>query len=175
MACTQTYSGLGLECPSDRGGIKAVYLCNFDDVTGVTMDASGETITAIGMASGAKWHPYYFEKETGTFGYTQNDTDNPNAPTFAATCSLVFSKLQTKARIEMMAMAMGRMRAIVEDVNGLCHLMGLNYPVKAKIEGTTGTAFGDQYGYNVELTSTEFEIPFSFAKSVFESDIEEIA
>lgn len=176
MACTQTFSGLGVDCIEDRGGIKAVYLTNFDDVSGYTMDASGQTITAIGLATGAKWHPYYFEKETGNFTYTANVSDNNSAPTFDCILSLVFSKIETKKRIELMAMAYGRMVCVVEDVNGNCHLMGKNYPVKLNaLEGNTGTALADAYGYTVELKSTEFEIPYTFPFSVISGDVQAIA
>jgi hypothetical protein len=49
MACTQTLAGIVRDCSNSMGGIKEVYIANFDDVASLTL--SNNIITAITMES----------------------------------------------------------------------------------------------------------------------------
>ena len=45
MACNQTLGGIILDCASSVGGIKEVYIANYNDVTEVVVN--GDKITGI--------------------------------------------------------------------------------------------------------------------------------
>ena len=78
--CYQTLKGITLDCSHSLGGIKTVYIANYNDVTDIEYNAStgstsgetytGDTITGITMAASAKFKPYQFRKQTGSMTST---------------------------------------------------------------------------------------------------------
>ena len=56
--CTQTISGLAKDCATSKGGIKTVYIANYEDVTEVTV--ADNKITGITLAEGKKFLQYNF-------------------------------------------------------------------------------------------------------------------
>ena len=65
MACSQTLSGIPASCETNVGGIREVYICNFDDVTAVTIsktDGTAGMVTEITMDTTKKFKKYLFKK-----------------------------------------------------------------------------------------------------------------
>ena len=97
--CIQTLKGIKLDCSHSLGGIKTVYIANYNDVTDIKYNAStgsttgstsgvtgsttgvtftGDTITGITMASGTTFKPYQFRKQTGSMTSTLTQRDAIN-------------------------------------------------------------------------------------------------
>ena len=112
MPCNQTLSGLVRDCEPSMGGIAEAYIANFADVTGVTVTTG--KISAITMASTAKFKKYAFTKATGNF--TSNYAINAeNGTKYVETDILfVFTRMETAKRVEINALAQSDLCVIVK-------------------------------------------------------------
>lgn len=159
MACSQTLSGITRDCLSNMGGIVKVYLANREDVTAVT-ETSGK-ITAITMGSGAKFKAYNFRPNTSSMS-SNAQVNAENGTTYWQTdLVMVFNRMDTAKRIEVVAMAQGELVAIVEDANGAFWYLGHDAALTLSAgDGLTGTARADRNGYSVTLQDDSKELPF---------------
>lgn len=174
MACLQTLKGLAKPCNlSNSGGIKKVYIANFEDIASVTTDENG-VITTIEMVGEAKFYPYWFRKNTGSL--TQTFTSNENGSNYVTSVlTLVFDRMESVKRMQVQALAQGELAVIVEDVNGEMYFLGEDSPVtKTEGVGATGTARTDKNSYDVTLSCDSNEYP-KFVSMELTSIVAEIA
>lgn len=165
MACSQTLNGITNDCAPSMGGISEVYIANHSDVTGVTV--TDNQISAITMASSAKFKKYAFPRNTGSLSsnYTIDETTGANF--VASDLVLQFNRMETAKRIEIVALAQGELALIVKDANGKYWYLGKDAPVKATAgDGLTGTARADRNGYSVTLQDNSLELPFEVQASI---------
>lgn len=159
--CLQTLKGITLDCQPSMGGIKTVYLANFDDVKGVALDASSEKISGFTMADGVKFKTYQFRKNTGSMNSTLTADDTSGLNYVTTEVSLVFTKMETAKRIEMTALAQAQLAVIVEDSNGIYWYTTMDeYASATTGTGETGTAKGDRNAYTLTLKSENKTYPF---------------
>ena len=158
MACNQTISGLVSDCATSKGGVSEVYLANYEDVTDITV-ADG-MVKGITMASGKKFHRYYFRPGTSSMTSTLN-IDNSAGVNFVQTVlTMLYSRMETTKRVEMSALAVNDLRAIVKDANGVFWLLGEEEPVVAQAaDGQTGTAKTDANRYSISLEDNNSTFP----------------
>ena len=158
MSCSQTLSGLAKDCNANMGGIKRVLLANRADVASITVTSN--KVNAITMESGKKFYEYNFK--AGTSSMSSNWQINAeNGVAYVQTDLLmVFNRMQTTARVEVMAMAAADLYAIVEDNNGLYWMLGKDEPLNLSAgDGLSGTARTDRNGYSVTLQDNSKELP----------------
>ena len=158
MACSQTLAGLTNDCASNMGGVVKVYLANKSDVSDVTVTTN--KITAITMASSAKFKTYYLRPNTASMS-SNWQVNQENGTKFVQTdLVMVFNRMETTKRVEVVAMAQGELCAIVEDANGLYWFLGMDAPLILNAgDGLTGTARADRNGYSVTLQDNSRELP----------------
>lgn len=163
MACSQTLAGMLRDCSSNLGGIKAVYMANFDDVTAVTTSGTPAEVTAITMAASKKFYAYYFNPNTSNFVTTIQVNRENGSLYFETVLSLVFPKQEAAKRVEVNALAQAGLMAIVEDNNGTFWLLGKDEPMLLQTGGTaeTGTAKADRNGYALPFIDAQKQMPFS--------------
>lgn len=171
--CNQTLSGIQLDCSSSMGGIKKVYIANYDDVKGFVTDEQGY-ITNITMAEGAKFKPYQFRKQTGSLVSTLNVNEQSGLNYVSTELTLVFTKMETLKRLEMSALSKGQLRVIVEDCNGNFYFLGADDYVSA-IEGggSSGVSKSDSNSYNLKLKEESAEFPYFVDTKALENIIDE--
>lgn len=158
MPCTQTLSGIARDCSSNIGGIKNAYIANFDDVTAIT-EATNK-ITAITMATSAKFKKYHFRKGTGSVTSTLNVDPTTGVNFVQSEIILQFSKMETTKRIEIAALAQAELAVIIEDMNGLFWYYGRQEGVSASAgTGQTGTARTDGNYYQITLQDNDASFP----------------
>lgn len=165
MPCTQSLAGIARDCVANVGGIKAVYMANFEDVTGVTV--TDNVVTAISMAGSAKFYAYYFNPQTSSV-ITNVQANRENGTLyFESVLSLVFPRQDAAKRLEVNALAQAGLMAVVQDNNDLFWLLGKDEPL-LMTTGTaeTGTARADRNGYALELTDGQKQMPFSVAPGI---------
>lgn len=168
MACTcsaQTIAGLCKDCEGSLGGIVTVYLANYQD--NIFTVASG-AVSAVNSA--VSFYEYQFRKNTGSMTSTLN-IDPANGVNFVSTdLDLVFSRMETKKRIEMAALSVGQLAGIVKDANGKYYALGVNEPMEASAgDGQTGTARTDGNRYHIVLTDNQESFPPLIPDSVMEN------
>ena len=185
--CIQTLKGITLDCSHSLGGIKTVYIANYNDVTDIKYNAStgsttgstsgatytGDTITGITMASGTTFKPYQFRKQTGSMTSTLTVDETAGVNYVSTELSLVFTKMETKKRIELSALSIGQLAVIVEDSNGTYWYLGKDDYVSATSgTGQSGVAKGDGNSYNIVLRDESDTYPYEITKEAVEAVIE---
>ena len=166
MSCnSQTLSGLAKDCTPSMGGIVEVYIANHDDVSEVTV-TSGK-VSAITMASSAKFKKYQFARNTGSMTSTYT-IDKASGVQFVATDLLLqFNRMETTKRVEISALAINDLSIIVKTANGNFFFLGYDEPVTASAgDGQTGTARGDANRYTITLQDNSKEMPYEVDASI---------
>ena len=165
MACTQTLAGIVRDCLPNMGGLRSVYLANFADVDSLTVTSG--VITAITMVSSKKFYKYEFVRNTASMS-SNYSVNAENGTTYVETDLLmVFNRMDTTKRLEIVALAQGELVAIVEDNNGNMWYLGHDEPLTLNAgDGLTGTARADRTGYSVTLRDNSLEMPMSFTGTI---------
>ena len=184
MACTQLLKGITLDCEASVGGIKEVYIARYDDVNGqptvsstITVDSEsvtldGDMITAIDAAG--KFHKYAFRKQTGSMTSTLNVDETAGINYVSTELSLVFTKMETRKRVEIAAMVLGQLAVIVKDGNNKFWYLGYNdYVSSSAGTGNTGTSKGDSNNYSITLKDESDSYPYEVHPSIIEALIAE--
>lgn len=170
--CNQTLAGIQLDCTNSLGGIKSVYIANYGDVDGKPVVGEDGMISDITMVDGATFKPYQFRKQTGSMTSTLNVDETAGINYVATELSLVFTKMETKKRLEMAALAIGQLVVIVEDSNGKFWYLGYDDYVSSSAGGAnTGTAKGDQNAYTLTLSDESTSYPYEVTKDAVDKVI----
>ena len=176
MACNSyTIAGLVNDCARSKGGIKAVYLANFEDVISAEPGTEGdkEKIATITMKEGAKFKKYYFRPNTSSHSDTLTRDDANGVNYVTSTVSLVFTRQDTLKRIEMTALCVNDLAIIVEDANGFVTYLTKDAPATAtEAAGDTGTAAGDGNKYSITLSADNETWPYEVTAQALASVIE---
>lgn len=174
MACKSfALSGIAMGCKDVMGGIKEVYIIKTADVTSKKLNTEESQIATITLAEGSKFKTYKFRK--GTASMTSTAASDEAIGNFSVTSELAlqFSKMETSKRLEIMALCLEDVEAIVLDWNGKYWYLGYEFPVSATAAtAQTGTAATDLNGYNVTLTDTASEFPYEVPADVVEGLIQ---
>lgn len=152
-------SGLVRDCAPSMGGIVEVLLANFESVTEVTV--SLDKVSAITMASSAKFKKYSFARNTGSLSSNYTIDQATGVRFVASDLVMQFNRMETAKRVEISALAQNDLVAIVKDANGKYWFLGKDEPVSATAgDGLTGTARGDRNGYSITLQDNSLEMPY---------------
>lgn len=165
MGCSVSIKGIASDCLSNKGGVKAVYLANKTDVTSI--DLADDVITGITMTTEAKFKKFEFRKDSATMTSTLTVGDNGGSNYVSTVLSMSFNRMEAAKRLEMNAMALGELVALVEDRNGTVFFLGYDEPVKASNgTGETGDARTSVNQYTAELTDESDLYPYTVAPDV---------
>lgn len=165
MACNQTLSGLVKDCSPSMGGITEVLLANREDVSAVTADTG--KVTEITMASSAKFKKYSFARNTGSMTSTYTIDQASGVKYVTTDLLLQFNRMETAKRVEISALAVNDLVAIVKDANGIYWYLGYDEPVNASAgDGQTGTARGDANRYTITLQDNSKEMPMEVDSTI---------
>lgn len=167
MACSQLLNGIAASCDTNVGGIREVYIANYDDVTAIEVDGTSNMISTITMAASAKFKKYLFKKNTSSMTSTLN-ADPANGVNFVQTdLSLVFAKQETVKRMEIAKLSLGELRVIVLDANGKYWFLGEEEFVSATAAtAETGVNRTDGNRYTVTLTDYSSSYPHEVDASI---------
>lgn len=154
MACDIS-GGRIVDCKDSVGGIKAVYIGNYEDMVSDTAwtAATNDTVTAIGTQTF-----YEFELRPELSSLTVNYNSDPNSGTtfFEQQLSLTFQKLDATDIADIRTLCQGRPNIWVLDNNDNAWLIGAEHG--CNVTGgsiQTGTAFGDLTGFTLDFTAKE--------------------
>lgn len=173
LQCTQTYGGIHLDCTTSIGGIKKVWIADYNKVKPTLNTESGDTTNGgmITDISGlTEFKQYQFRKETGSMTSTLTVDETAGINFVTTELNLVFTKMETAKRIEMSALAKGQLAVIVMDSNGKYWYLGYNdYVSSLAGGGNTGTAKTDQNAYTLTLKDESETYPYEVLNTVVES------
>ena len=155
MSCNLT-SGYSIGCRDSVGGIKSVYLIEFDNVSGITQSAG--TATAIAKANNARFWKYNLQKATSEWMEEYQDNMENGTSFQKQTLSLVLNGMTAATSQEIKLLSQNRLIAVVEtqeptpkywllgETNGLMREGG---------KSGSGKAFADRSGYELTFTSEQ--------------------
>ena len=171
--CSQTLTGINLDCTNNKGGIKTVHIANYDDIKiEKTVNANGIVTDITGITG--EFKTYQFRKNTGSMTSTLT-ADETNGLNYVTTeLSLVFTKMDTAKRLEMTALSLGQLAVIVEDANGIYwYLTPDDYASASAGTGETGTAKSDRNGYSLTLSVENDGYPMEIEETAVKEVIAE--
>lgn len=161
MACSQTLNGIAAACETNVGGIREVYIANYDDVASYEVDASTNLVDTITMVSGASFKKYLFKKNTSSMTSTLNVDPTAGVNFVQTDVQLVFAKQDTTKRMEIAKLSLGEVRVIVKDANGKFWFLGGEEFVSATAGGAeTGVNRTDGNRYTITLTDYSSTYPY---------------
>ncbi len=170
MACSQVLNGIAAACETNVGGIREVFIANYDDVEAVEVDASTHMIDTITMASGKYFYQYNFKKNTSSMNSTLNVDPTAGVNFVQTDVALVFAKQETAKRMEVAKLALGELAVIVKDANAKYWFLGQEEFVSATA-GTaeTGTNRTDGNRYTITLTDYSSSYPYEVDPQIISS------
>lgn len=156
MPCALT-QGYTLDCKDSLGGIKAVWMIESGNVTGIT-EASG-IVSAITKSAGKVFRKYELVKNTGSLTETITASVENGTVFYAQELSIILNKLQANTRNEILLLAQNTLLVVVQDANDKYWLLGRTQGCDVT-GGTaaTGTAQGDRSGYTLTITGSEKQL-----------------
>lgn len=153
MACalTQNYT---FGCRDVAGGIKKLYLIEFDNVSGITESAG--TASAISKANNGRFYSYDLALNTAEFSEEYNDSRENGSTFHKQTLDFVLNKMQATWSQEIKLLAQNRLIAVVADIGGKYWLLGQeNGLMREGGKAGSGKAKGDRNGYELKFTSEQ--------------------
>jgi hypothetical protein len=166
MACALT-QGYSQGCRDSAGGIKSVYLIEFDNVSGITQSAG--TATVISKANGGRFWKYVLQRSTGEWMEEYQDSID-NGTTFQKqTLTFPLNGLSAATSQEIKLLAQNKLIAVVEsqeptpkywllgETNGLMREGG---------KSGSGKAFGDRSGYELTFTGEESRMAIQVSSGI---------
>lgn len=172
-SCTSyTLGGLNAGCKDTIGGVSKIWLADADAVSWTLQtDASG--IVTIKPDATSAFALYKLRR--GAASMTKNWVVNDNNAFAQTDLSMNFAKMETRKRVEVMAMLLGQTSAIVKDMNGHYWALGTDKPLEATAgTGETGTAASDANQYTVTLQDESPEFPYEVTDSTTITALEAI-
>ncbi len=154
MACDLT-TGFTLSCRDNSGGVKKIYIAKFDAKTTYTEDIS-DVITGMTSSNGIEFFQYDLQKNTADLSEAQSMTPENETIGYVPTINIVFNKLDTPKRNEMLLIARTAVVVIVEDRNGKYWLVGKEAGLDlGSSTRATGVAINDRNGSTLALSGSE--------------------
>lgn len=154
MACTLTLAGRGVGCKDALGGIKRIYVGEWED--GIWEDIASGSVAGLSGTNTLTVYTYDMTRGSGSLNQTITSDLAAGTVFFDQVCSVTFNKAAAADITEISNLVKGRMAVLVEDNNGNWFVMGHQNGVEVS-GGTaqTGTAAGDQNGFTLEFSAQE--------------------
>ena len=173
--------GLDLDTEKSKEG-KLITLTPYEPdegmyFTGWRVVSGGVTVTdnkvsAITLASSAKFKKYAFPRNTGSLTSNYTIDDAAGSKFVVSDLVLQFNRMETVKRIEITALAQGELAVIVKDANGKFWYLGKDEPVSATAgDGNTGSARSDGNRYTLTLQDVSATWPLEIAATAVTTDI----
>ena len=153
MACDIT-TARAEPCKDSVGGINAVWIVNYGDITGITYDSTD--VDVIDAVLGAPMAYRYEVRGSSTYSESIQSSRENGTTAFEQVLELSLKKLSKEDHKTIKLLSFGRPNIIIEDNNGNLLLSGAEHG--ADVTGgtiVTGGAMGDMSGYTLSFTGME--------------------
>ena len=170
MACVLT-QGFPLDCTEDFGGIKNLYISEFDNIDATATVIASGVVTTLTQVGATDFFKYEVRQGNGSFVDTVNK-EIANGTKFHETVGqFAITKLTAAKNVELDLVMAARCVAILEDFNGKYWIVGLENGAEFGQGGTnqsmSGAAAGDKYGYDLAFTDRSKTFPPELDAAVF--------
>lgn len=160
--CNIALKGIDFSCKDSVGGIKRVWLADWNQANAGYTYSSADTghEHPLYTATASAFKLYKFRTGNGSMNSTLN-ADEANGTVFVQTdLNMKFTKLSEDTRKEIAEILRGNVAAIVEDNTGNYWGLGAEHPLTLSA-GTvnTGAALGDFAGYDITVQDYSATLP----------------
>lgn len=154
MPCALT-QGFNLDCRNSQGGVKEVYLMEFDNLVSVT--AASGVVSVVTKLTGKRFWLYQQVKQNSSADETIQANEENGTIFYEQSLKLIINQMQASVRNEILLLSQQRLVAVVVDRNGNGWLYGqINaLLIQAGSKGSTGKAMGDRNGYELDFKGFE--------------------
>ena len=155
MACDLTL-GRKESCKDSVGGIKAIYLSNFEDTTTASYTFDATNTDVIDAVSGTPKVYKYEVRDASSFTQNIQSSAEKGTTSFEQVVEINLKKLTVENHKEIKLLFYCRTRVIIQDQNDNYFLAGFENGCQVTA-GTivTGQAMNDLSGYTLTLTGME--------------------
>jgi hypothetical protein len=157
MACNVS-NGIILDCRDNVGGLKNLWITDYDNITSITKTSTGNTADTITSISGTgTFYEFQLIRQTSSYTSTINASLEAGTVFYGDELVAYFNKMEQEKRNIVKTLAQSQRLALVfEDNNGDFFLMGESYGAFITA-GTivSGLAMGDANGYNLTFGALE--------------------
>ena len=158
MACNLTQSYL-LDCRLNYGGMKEVYIIEFDNVTSFTQTAG--VVTAITKASGKTFRKYQLIAHTGEGDEALTASREMGTLSNKQTIKFPINKMTVAVRNELFLLAQNRLIFIFVDENSTNWMYGSDYGLTlTTASAKTGKVLADRNGYELTFEGDEKNLAY---------------
>lgn len=163
--CSQVLNGIGLDCSSSIGGIRAIYLANRGDIDEMVIDTTNGVwqVATIDMPV-ENFHKYEVRKNSqSSMSWSKGGDDSAGTMVITTTIQGTFAQMTPDKMAELNAIFKGQFIAIVEDRNGNCWVpitLQDDYMAASAGEGTTGSTTTDANQLSFTLTGEANHTPY---------------
>lgn len=173
MAICDLTTGFSLGCRDNSGGVKKIYIAKFDPKTTYTEDGSG-IITGMTSSNAIEFFQYDLQKNTADLSESQTMDPANETLSYVPTVNIVFNRLDTPKRNEMLLIARTAVVVVVEDRNSRLWLVGKEAGLDlGSSTRATGVNLTDRNGSTLALSGSETtpfqEIQFSAFSALISS------
>lgn len=161
MACSNLNAGLVLDCNNSNGGISKIFIANGPIESYSTASGNTGFIDDI-VVNGSSLTPgdfFEFEvpEQTSSFTETHNVSQTNGTLFYDQALSMVFNKMAAAKRNQILLMGQAtHMIVIFKDNNNKYWTVGLERGAYMTAgQSLSGTAYGDQNGYQITITGAE--------------------
>jgi len=172
MACELTAGRLDFSCKTNVGGLKAIYVMEFNAnlINEVSyFDNWIDTVT-----SSNEIFKFELKSDANTFEESNEVSRDNGTSIFTQTGTFQLKRQDKDSQKILSELSKARVQVIVEDHNGFRRLAGFQNGVDFTIGTTTGGALADMNGYNISFTGIEQDLaPFLQPDVILASDAAE--
>jgi hypothetical protein len=157
MACCSQILTAGIlrGCETNTGGVKHIYITDYCNVTGITLDGDN-LITDIAMATGTFFYEFQAQRDTAMMDEPATINLQNGTSFWATSVGLTIARRDNVKRAVIELLFNKKLAVIVEDQNGNFYYVGKeNGADLTEVGGGTGAAKGDLNGYTLKVTAEE--------------------
>jgi hypothetical protein len=162
MACDISKGRLEA-CKESVGGIKNLYIANYNSAMYAGMDDSASVPPSGAAFNGqvdtlaAAVDVYKFEVrgDNNTFEETNENSRDNGTSFWTQSGSFVIKAQNAETMMQLKLLSYGRPHIIIEDYNGKFRMAGAQNGVEVSVNTSTGGAMGDLYGYTISFEGRE--------------------
>lgn len=153
MSCALT-QGYNLDCRSNFGGVKEVYIMEFENATAITVTAN--VVTAITKVATKLFRKYNLVAHTAEADEAGSLSREAGTQSNKQSVKFPINKMTTSIRNEILLLAQNRLLIVIVDENGTGWLYGYEYGMMlATWAAKTGKVLSDRNGYELAFESDE--------------------
>lgn len=163
MPCALT-TGYNLDCRLNYGGVKDIYVIEFENVTAVTETAG--VISAITKAATKTFKKYNLIAHTAEADEAYTGNREMGTLSNKQTIKFPINKMTTAVRNELFLLAQNRLIFVFVDENGTGWMYGRDYGLMLTASANkTGKVLADRNGYELTFEGDEKNLAYEVSST----------